>query len=68
MYDTLGLGRTIRQSYKGGSGDGIGGWYRMQMPRESQGDCNMAPPLHPHTDSCVGNKSLASVNTFHYAG
>ncbi len=67
-YDTQGQGRNLQQSYAGGLENGQGGWYRINMPRDPQGCCDNTPPLHYHTDSCHGNKSLAVANVSHYSG
>src|SRR3989344_8081437 len=66
MYDTMGFGRNMQQTYTGGANNGQGGWYRINMPRESQGTCNMNPPVHHTTDSFYGNRSLSSANVSHY--
>lgn len=68
MYDTMGQGRQLQRTYSGGTECGRGGWYKINMPRNSQGCCDMTPPPYYHTDSCVGNKSLASTNVFQYSG
>ncbi len=68
MYDTLGLGRNLQQTYTGGTEDGKGGWYRINMPREAQGSCDNMPDQHYHTDSCRGNKTLGVENVYRYNG
>jgi len=67
MYDTLGVGRDLQQSFNGGAENGQGGWNRINMPRNSH-TCNVQPEQSYHTDSSRGNKSLAPVNVHRFNG
>ena len=66
-YDTMGSGRQMQHTFNGGTENNRGGWYRVNMPRDSQG-CVMAPPMHYHTDSAHGNKSMGSLAVGQHSG
>lgn len=68
MHDTMGVGRQLQQTYTGGTKNNQGGWYRINMPRNSQATCDQNVPIHRTTDSSRGNQALAVANTYRYSG
>lgn len=67
-YDTMGIGRDSQRTYTGGTENNQGGWWRINMPKNHVGGCQLVAPNYYHTDSAVGNQSMAPLNVFRYSG
>lgn len=68
QHDTMGVGRVLHATYKGGLGSGAGGWHRLAMPRSSQGCCDNRPMVSHRSDSASGNRSMSTMSVQPYSG